>query len=233
MLSSFDLYQTAYLSAGIFYLVIWLAFYFLRRDLREQMLVAGLFLVGTAPINVIWHGDYWHPPYVFGNAFPFEDFFWRFAFAGVVAIAYELVFGKRLRMTEQRSVRAMGFTLLKLFLLIIAPLALLSNVFGVNSIYAISVGLVLVILYMLSERPDLLRDALWSGFFSFLFVFVFYVAWQYPYPDVFAKFWKIDAISGVKVIGIPIEELVWFFLAGAFIGPLYEFVTGAKVVSRR
>ncbi len=29
------------------------------------MLVVGLFIVGLTPINVIWHGDYWDPLYVF------------------------------------------------------------------------------------------------------------------------------------------------------------------------
>jgi len=81
-------------------------------------------------------------------------------------------------------------------------------------------------------KPDLFRDMLWSGFFSFMFVLIFYIAWQYPYPRVFERFWQLDAITGVALFGIPIEELIWFFLAGMFIGPLYEFITGAKVISR-
>ena len=229
----FDFYQTAYLSAGLFYFSIWLVFFLLRKDLREQMLVVGLFLVGTAPINVIWHGDYWNPPYLFGESFRFEDFFWGFAFAGVVAVAYEVVFAKHVQVAIPRSTWRIGAELLRVLALIVLPLIMLTNFLHVNSIYSISVALVITLLYMYSKRADLFRNMLWSGLFSFVFIFVVYFTWQYPYPEVFYRFWKMDAISGVLLFGIPVEELVWFSLAGAFIGPLYKFVSGAKEVSRK
>ena len=224
-----DFYQTAYFSAGLFYFAIWLALFFLRKDVHKQMLVVGLFLIGTAPINIIWHWDYWHPPYIFGNIFPFEDFFWGFAFAGVVAVAYEVIFRIRLKMSYRHCVKEIARELCILLGIIVSTLLVLSNIFHLNSIYAISVGLILVVWYMHTKRPDLMRDMFWSGIFSVVFVFIFYVVWQYPYPGVFERFWNMDAISGILILGIPLEELVWFFLAGMFVGPLYEFVTGAKV----
>ena len=230
MIPNFDLYQTAYLSAGVFYFFIWFVFFLLRKDLHKQMLIIGLFLIGTAPINVIWHGDYWAPPYVFGEIFRFEDFFWGFAFSGVVAVAYELLFAEKLKSFHRKSTVDSGIELLKIMLLIIGPLLVFSNIFHLNSIYSISISLVLILVYMYSRRPDLIRDSLWSGFFSFIFILVFYVAWQYPYPGVFERFWKLNEITGVLIFGIPIEELIWFFLAGAFIGPLYAFIVGDKIV---
>src|SRR3989338_6518961 len=166
MIPNFDLYQTAYLSAGVFYFFIWFVFFLLRKDLHKQMLIIGLFLIGTAPINVIWHGDYWAPPYVFGEIFRFEDFFWGFAFAGVVAVAYELLFAEKLKSFHRKSTVDSGIELLKIMLLIIGPLLVFSNIFHLNSIYSISISLVLILVYMYSRRPDLIRDSLWSGFFS-------------------------------------------------------------------
>ncbi|KKU57731.1 MAG: hypothetical protein UX81_C0030G0003 [Parcubacteria group bacterium GW2011_GWA2_47_12] len=227
---SFDFYQTAYLSAGIFYMLIWLVFYLLRKDLHRQMLIVGLFLIGTAPINVIWHGDYWSPPYIFGELFRFEDFFWGFAFAGVAAVAYKVIFASELKLTQPKSFQSIAANLFRVLFLIIFPLVVLTNIFHINSIYSISIGLIFALLYMYRVRPDLIYDMLWSGLFSFIFILVFYIIWQYPYPEVFYRFWKLDAISGIMLLGIPVEELVWFFLAGAFIGPLYEFITGATVV---
>ncbi|KKU68318.1 MAG: hypothetical protein UX89_C0005G0032 [Parcubacteria group bacterium GW2011_GWA2_47_16] len=165
--------------------------------------------------------------------FRFEDFFWGFAFAGVVSVAYEVVFFKCAQVAPRHNVWKVGGELLKLLALIVAHLIILTNVLHLNSIYSISISLVVTLLYMYSKRADLLRNMLWSGLLSFVFIFIFYFTWQYPYPEVFYRFWKMDAISGVLFFGIPIEELVWFFLAGAFIGPLYEFVTGAETVSRK
>jgi hypothetical protein len=39
------------------------------------------------------------------------------------------------------------------------------------------------------------------------------------------KFWYIPNYwFSLKIFGIPIAEYIWYFFAGAFIGPLYEYI---------
>jgi hypothetical protein len=41
--------------------------------------------------------------------------------------------------------------------------------------------------------------------------------------------WFHQNISGITLLGIPIEDLVWFFVTGIFLSPLYEFWKGEKL----
>ncbi len=215
-----------------FFFVIWLVFFLLCHKLHRQMFIIGLFLVASSPVNIIWHYDYWHPLYIFGTSFRFEDFFWGFAFAGIAATAYEFFFHKHLRAENKLSLVTTGLRMIKLlFIIIIGLLFIFTNILGLNSIYSISIGIVATIIYMLWQRRDLIYPALWSGFFSLLFIFIFYIIWLHIYPGVFVKFWQMNVISGILVLGIPVEELIWFFLAGMLLGPMYEFITGAYVVN--
>lgn len=196
------------------------------------MLAISLFIVAMAPINIIWHGDYWKPFYVFGSIFRFEDFLWGFAFGGVTAVSYETFFRKRLVKAVDRSIKREIGNLATILLFIFTPMIILTNFLKVNSIYSISVSLFLIILYMLLKRPDLLKNSVWSGIFATILIFIFYIIWQYLYPGVFNLYWNLPSISKIQIFGIPIEELVWFFLAGMAMGPLDEFLFGYKTVKK-
>lgn len=225
-------YESAYLFAGIFYGLIWIYFFATRKDYRKQMVIVSLFIVAMAPINIIWHGDYWNPPYVFGEVFRFEDFLWGFAFGGVTAVSYEAFFRKKLVKRIDRSLKQEIADLIVILLLIFVPMLVLTSFMELNSIYSVSISLALIILYMLFSRPDLLKNIIWSGIFATILIFIFYIIWQYLYPDVFKLYWHLPVISNITILGIPIEELVWFFLAGMAMGPLDEFLFGYKTIKK-
>jgi hypothetical protein len=50
-------------------------------------------------------------------------------------------------------------------------------------------------------------------------------------PDYFHKFWYLrDGWFSSLFLGIPLAEWIWYFLAGAMIGPLYEFWQEARLI---
>lgn len=223
-------YESAYLFAGIFYGLIWIYFFATRKDNRNQMIVISLFILALAPINVIWHGDYWKPPYVFGELFRFEDYLWGFAFGGVVSVSYETFFRKKLVAIKNRSRKREIIDLLVILSIIFSSMIILTSMMGINSIYSVSFSLLLITGYIIANRRDLIPNIFWSGVIATVIIFIFYIIWQYLYPGVFELYWKLPAMSNIFIYGIPIEELVWFFLAGMAIGPLDEFLFGFKTV---
>lgn len=49
--------------------------------------------------------------------------------------------------------------------------------------------------------------------------------------EFITNFWFLDDVWYSKMIfSIPLGEYIWFFLAGCFIGPLYEYWQKGKVV---
>ena len=83
--------------------------------------------------------------------------------------------------------------------------------------------LILCSLYMVYKDKDLKGDMFWSSITLTFIIIVLYSIWFWIYPDAYQKFWIVNNLSGLKIGRIPIEEVVWFFSAGLFIGILYEF----------
>ena len=52
-------------------------------------------------------------------------------------------------------------------------------------------------------------------------------------PGVLAHLWYLNNLSGIIILGQPLEDLIWWFFAGAFIGPLYEYWQEAKLIRVR
>ena len=87
-------------------------------------------------------------------------------------------------------------------------------------------------LVLLFYRHDLLKDALLSAvFFAFFYFFAFLIILKI-YPEAVTRFWLLKNLSGIFILGIPIEELLFAFFTGLAVGPFYEFMCGLKIKDR-
>lgn len=91
--------------------------------------------------------------------------------------------------------------------------------------YIILLGLLVDTFIVILFRSDLLMDvALSSLFFAGLYTLVLVVFFR-VFPTALSM-WALENLSGILLVGVPIEEVLWALLAGAFGGPLYEFWQG-------
>lgn len=91
----------------------------------------------------------------------------------------------------------------------------------------ILMGTLLIIL-----RKDLFLNALLSGILMMLVSMpTLYYSSMLLSPGWIEKIWLWNNLSGIRITGIPIEDLVFYFLMGFIIGPFYEYSRGAKLVS--
>jgi len=49
-------------------------------------------------------------------------------------------------------------------------------------------------------------------------------------PELFIKYWYINNLSGIFILGIPIEELLFGFSVGFGFANIYEFTFGYSVI---
>ena len=224
----FNNFQYAYL-IGDFLIGLppWLVLFALRKDLRKEILLSS---VSIGVLALLWGPwflkDYWHPESLNMWRASSGDFMYGFFFGGIASVIYEEVFGKCYAKRKDRKHHWSWFIL---------PLAALGvlvfNVpvlLGVNSMHAGIATLLAIFCFMIYFRRDLLVDALMSGVLVGLVTLCGYLVFIALFPGIIHAWWELPNISGILVMGIPIEELLWAFGLGMAGGPFYEFFMGLK-----
>jgi len=88
------------------------------------------------------------------------------------------------------------------------------------------VGLFLIVLL----RHDLLWEAVFGGLAMIMVSIPVYLTLFALFPDVVEYFWLLHNLSRIMVWGIPIEDLIFYFGAGALLAPIYEFIFEKRLV---
>jgi hypothetical protein len=214
--------QYAYIVGDGILGIVWLAFLFLRKDLRRQQLFVSFIIALFGPIADWLYRDYWIPESIIGLnigrvTLRIESVIFAFLVGGIAAILYEVVFRKRHLYGKPRGALAVIIILATLVLTIIL------NKLGLNSIWASSFSMLLSSMVMVTIDHDLIKDAVWSSLLMMILSIILYFVWLNIYPKGFQTFWLPQALTGIKLWEIPIEEIVWFFCAGISLGIFYEF----------
>ena len=93
---------------------------------------------------------------------------------------------------------------------------------GLNVIYDAALTCVLVGAYIAWYRPRL-RWQVWAGGIIFTVVYtVVLVLTGLRYPTFYDDYWNLQALSGIRIVGAPLEEYLFAFTMGVFWSPLFE-----------
>lgn len=228
--------QYPYLLGILIILVVWLILFFLRKDLRKEMLMMGLFLFLLASeAEKTYFQDYWKPEvlfkfHLFGFPITIEDLLFGFLLGGISGVLYEVLFRKKfLKIKRERK----GHRQMWLFFVILGWCALhylvnLNSIFEAMTLYIFGASIIIIF------RRDLVLDALFSGIFLGLLAFIGYFLYIPLFPGVLQKNWFLYGTpSGIQIAGVPLTEILWFFTLGMVVGPLYEFWQGYRLKSKK
>src|SRR3990167_2303674 len=160
-------YTYTYLLANIVELVIWLALFIWRKDIRREMLIMSFYFgMAGVVLEFVYTIDWWHPLTITGTRVGIEDFLFGFWIGGIAAVIYEVVFRRHLRSMRKRPIIGNDHSLflqLSLLGLLGSFIFMTSLVSGTNSFVASVVTLILLLMYMWYRRPDLIPESLASG----------------------------------------------------------------------
>lgn len=220
--------EYGYLLGNGVFLALWLIFFFVRKDIRREMLVMSCLIGFLSVVTAYywWTQDWWHPQTITGTKVGVEDFLMGFASGGIMAVIYEVVFKKQLYKRPKQQHRSGGLTVL-------FALAFFTSWFfwgiGLTSFWASAVAMICSSLLLYYLRKDLFIDSVASGVLMLLLALPFYFSIIFFVPGWINATYNFDHLSGVLVAGIPIEELIFWFLAGLVFGPFYEYWKGEKL----
>ncbi len=215
-----------YLVSLVPFCILWLLFFFTKPKLRREMVSMSL-LIGVASVATSylwWTKDWWRPATLMGTIVGIEDFVMGFTSGGIMSIVYNFIFNPKI--LDNR------FPVSKLLpIFMIALMTFLTSFifvfFGVSSFWASLIAMSVTILLIICLRKDLLIDAIVSGIAMLLISILFYG------PIVTLSETWIDAtylngLSGMRLWNVPVEEFVFWFIAGMWVGPFYEVCKGIK-----
>lgn len=103
---------------------------------------------------------------------------------------------------------------------------LLVDRLGFNSITPMIIVPIFVGLYIIFHRRDLFKIAIISAVILTILTFLWQLTIQIIIPEFILQFWMLENLSGILILGIPIEELLFAFAFGFGESVYYKFMTG-------
>jgi hypothetical protein len=221
--------STAYGLFALPFIILWIVLFVKTPGIRMPMLFLSALGGLAGPISEYWHlRDYWHPDYwvaldVRGWRFGIEDYLLTFGLAGTSLALFEkfgakkawgplppLTWKSRLRLD---MIGNMGVVMMALF----------ASVMGMNSIRAILLVILIFSCVLYGFRPAWFLRALPVAAAFSLFYFAVLRFYLIPlFPGIIERWWNPEALWGLWIAGVPVEEPLWAFGVALFAGPVYR-----------
>lgn len=218
-----------WLAWSLVLLVLWLLVFLCVPSARAKMWRTSIVTTPFGLTEPLFVPRYWDPPSLFDLAkktgFDIESLIFSFALAGICAVLYDLVTHRgSVPMPESERHRRMH----QLHVLALAspvPIFLALAWLPWNPIYPAILATLGGALATFLCRPDL-RARMWAG--GLLFLVFYSVALQLlrlTSPGYIESVWNLAGLSGITVVGMPIEELFFAVAFGLFWAAMYEHLT--------
>jgi len=222
----------AYLFLNFGFGILWVIFFVFLTQTRKIQLQISLLAAPLGPmIECLYFRDYWFPMGALGelNIGPFrllaEDFAFAFFFTGTTGILAHLT-GKKVKdFRLSMPIKLIGIGLVSMA--IATPLFLM----GLNSIFATSVSFLLIAGLVSMTKKKSWKYSLRCGIASALMMIVIYfITFNLVSnsEELFKTIWFLygHPVLGVRVLGIPITEIVWGFSWGVMMGSVRDYTFG-------
>ncbi len=218
-----------YLILVIVGMIFWTIFYILRKDLRKFMIyTATLYGILSLVTGYIWWTvDWWHPETITGTRIGVEDFFTGFGAGGVMMVIYQVFFKKKI-ISSQKSIYSLFRILFSVVVLTV--IHVLIKYIGFTSFQSFTLVTTLATVFMWIIRKDLIIPSLWSGILTTICILPLYWTTIITTPGWVSATYDFRYLSGILTMGIPVEELIFWFIAGSFIGILSAYTWSGKFV---
>ena len=211
---------------SLLFLAVWFVIFLFRPFVRREMFWVSLFTMPAGLSEPLFVPEYWNPPSLFDLAartgFDIESLIFCFAVGGIVAVLYEALFKIEHRRMDKKEMDCRRHLLHRLS--IISPFivfVLLYFLTSLNPIYYLSAALFVGGVLALLCRPDLKRKILVGGLLFLALYFIFFLGANMAFP-YFVTYWNLPALSGVLILNVPLEELMFAFTFGMMWSSIYE-----------
>lgn len=225
-------YQYTYLVLDLFFLAVCLSLFFWRKDVRKEMMWTSLiFGVVGFTTEFVYRHDWWRPLTITKTAVGIEDFLYGAIVGSIAAVIYEEVFKKRIRLRRGGKDKKVLWRFLATFGGCVIVFFGSFYLLHLNTFYGSILTCLFGISIIYASRPDLILDSLFSGLLVSAVAFAVYFAVEKITPGWVDAFWLFKNVPHIIIFNVPIDDIVFYFLFGALLGPLYEYWQEGRLVN--
>lgn len=209
--------------------LVWLVLFFISRETRREMLIMSVLMLLAMPGTIWLAGTDVRSLEVFtGIVITADMLIFGALVGGIASVAYHVLFRKRfqkLKKSERKPIKPAAAHWLAHLLIILGIWAFaslfLTFVFNINAAHTLIVGGIMVGLYVIADRKDLLMDALLSAILMAVMIFLI--------EQVFVIRIFPEITPTAFFASVPLEEIAWAAVIGFTFGPLYEYTRQLKL----
>jgi hypothetical protein len=219
-------FQYVWITWASAFLAPWLGLLLVLPRYRRIMVWASVLTTPFGLTEPLFVPRYWNPPSLFDLAhrtgFDIESLIFCFGIGGVGAVLYNTVARSTpqpVGAAERRQGRHRHHRAALLVPIVVFPLLLPT---GWNPIYPAIAAMGLGAAAAGACRPDLARRTWVGGWLFAGYYVVFFLGLEGSAPGFVERVWNLPALSGVRVAGIPVEEILFAFGFGAYWSSVYE-----------
>jgi len=226
--------QRQYLIGALLYSVPWLLIFLIRPDLRRCLLLMSILCMPLGASDAVFIPHYWHPVTLFDWVPGVESFVFAFNTGGLARTLFKVV-ARRAVVVEPSL--AHPSVAVQALLLIIGPIllgwAFPQSPFAIHLGYIEAVTMSIGTGLIVQKRRDLGAEILGGGSLFFVLHFdVLILLDRVMFPGWIDHTWNFQILSGIRLAGAPVEDLLWAFTLGAVWAPLYELLMGGRLTKR-
>jgi len=232
----FDITQYVWILWSLLLLGVWMILYMYIQNTsnKRKMITVSL---GTALLGLtepIFVPEYWNPPSLFNLAantgFDIESIVFAFAIGGIAVVIYDRLF--KVRMTRM-SATERNHKRHRIHYLALASTPIIFFVLyattTLNPIYSVIIAFTLGGLFTWYCRPDLKKKMFFSALLFTILYYIYFLPIVLLFPGYVEDVWNSNALTGILITGIPIEELLFAASFGFIWSSLYEHITWKKL----
>lgn len=209
--------------------LVWILMFITKPELRREMFVLSILSLFLLPVWVITQTT---GPDEIQNLFhslSFLDLLFLFSLSGISSSIYHIFFGKHYTQMPKPKRKKdrdllMHAWILGIFFGLLAFVwltILFSAAFHLATPIALLIAALIVSVYIVSHRHDLLGDVIWSAVLTGFLVFIVSslgAAFTDTTPAI--PFIQTDAF----IQGASLDLIYWALALGLVLGPMYEFI---------
>ncbi len=218
---------------GLVFLVVWISLFVWRKSDRKEMTIMTLIFALAGPTaDILYIQDWWNPLSLINTKIAIEGFFVGAMIGGVAAVVYTGIFKKEIKIRKVSKTEKTRRDFNLVFVLLLSVIIFFGSFYllGLNSFFATIFGLIIPTSIIWIRRRDLIMNSLGTGILLVIIALLVYSVLQFLTPGWVHAFWIFKNVPDIVILNLPVDDIVWYFLAGLFIGPLYEYWQEGKVI---
>lgn len=179
-------------------------------------------------VEIVFFQDWYNPTSIWGNNYiKIESFLFGFSSAGVSGVFLQVLEGQR----YQRQMHSYKPELTHEALGFWGGLIIFYGVWwlGTHSFYAALASCSFMVACFAVRRPDLLGLMARTATMAPLIAIPGYWVMLLVSPHFFAEQWFLHNLSGQWILGLPLEELLWFSYSSAMFAGAWKVHTATQI----